>query len=119
MRISDWSSDVCSSDLHAFQQACVLLQGIAVEALVPSGVLGQVEQGERRRLIGTRRSEVETALDGRAGPLAGLAGQARGGYQLDVVIVVLEGAREALRSEERRVGKECGSTCRFRWSPVP
>src|SRR3546814_20788367 len=22
-----------------------------------------------------------------------------------------------LRSEERRVGKECGSTCRYRWSP--
>src|SRR3546814_14753877 len=25
--------------------------------------------------------------------------------------------REEDRSEERRVGKECGSTCRFRWSP--
>src|SRR3546814_15314098 len=25
----------------------------------------------------------------------------------------------ALRSEERRVGKECGSTCRSRWSPYP
>src|SRR3546814_19647369 len=23
------------------------------------------------------------------------------------------------RSEERRVGKECGSTCRSRWSPYP
>src|SRR3546814_14314376 len=23
------------------------------------------------------------------------------------------------RSEERRVGKECVSTCRYRWSPVP
>src|SRR3546814_11767225 len=27
--------------------------------------------------------------------------------------------REGLRSEERRVGKECGSTCRSRWSPYP
>src|SRR3546814_12931376 len=26
--------------------------------------------------------------------------------------------REARRSEERRVGKECVSTCRSRWSPV-
>src|SRR3546814_14453408 len=25
----------------------------------------------------------------------------------------------AMRSEERRVGKECVSTCRSRWSPVP
>src|SRR3546814_7081932 len=24
-----------------------------------------------------------------------------------------------LRSEERRVGKECVSTCRYRWSPYP
>src|SRR3546814_20327302 len=24
---------------------------------------------------------------------------------------------QQLRSEERRVGKECGSTCRYRWSP--
>src|SRR3546814_15812446 len=28
-----------------------------------------------------------------------------------------EGDDVPLRSEERRVGKECGSTCRFRWSP--
>src|SRR3546814_15427603 len=27
------------------------------------------------------------------------------------------GALQGLRSEERRVGKECGSTCRSRWSP--
>src|SRR3546814_16561026 len=29
------------------------------------------------------------------------------------------GSRRALRSEERRVGKECVSTCRSRWSPYP
>src|SRR3546814_14997852 len=29
------------------------------------------------------------------------------------------GGLEALRSEERRVGKECVSTCRSRWSPYP
>src|SRR3546814_11766232 len=27
--------------------------------------------------------------------------------------------QDALRSEERRVGKECVSTCRSRWSPFP
>src|SRR3546814_19041951 len=25
----------------------------------------------------------------------------------------------ATRSEERRVGKECVSTCRYRWAPIP
>src|SRR3546814_17179687 len=29
----------------------------------------------------------------------------------------IDGERPALRSEERRVGKECVSTCRSRWSP--
>src|SRR3546814_3460836 len=35
------------------------------------------------------------------------------------VLVLLEGAdhRHGARSEERRVGKECVSTCRSRWSP--
>src|SRR3546814_16879751 len=32
-------------------------------------------------------------------------------------LVVLLGAGVAARSEERRVGKECVSTCRSRWSP--
>src|SRR3546814_16091613 len=35
------------------------------------------------------------------------------GYWVDDVVA----ASRALRSEERRVGKECVSTCRSRWSP--
>src|SRR3546814_7024939 len=34
-----------------------------------------------------------------------------------VVIVILSRPRPTWRSEERRVGKECVSTCRSRWSP--
>src|SRR3546814_20265471 len=34
-----------------------------------------------------------------------------------MVGIVVAGGREQLRSEERRVGKECGSTCRSRWVP--
>src|SRR3546814_4136884 len=59
MRISDWSSDVCSSDLPLKNWLCV-----------------------------TKPC------------LAGIYGYSRGS-----------------RSEERRVGKECVSTCRSRWSP--
>src|SRR3546814_11137089 len=33
------------------------------------------------------------------------------------VHAVLNGKKELVRSEERRVGKECVSTCRSRWSP--
>src|SRR3546814_1576664 len=67
MRISDWSSDVCSSDLRtpgalAFEGACILFP-------------------------------VNRALaSGRDRPAT-------------------------IRSEERRVGKECVGTCRSRWSP--
>src|SRR3546814_2410892 len=37
--------------------------------------------------------------------------------QLAQMASVLLGADPLQRSEERRVGKECGSTCRSRWSP--
>src|SRR3546814_17101577 len=35
----------------------------------------------------------------------------------DILQHRLDGEQVALRSEERRVGKECVSTCRSRWSP--
>src|SRR3546814_6770939 len=78
MRISDWSSDVCSSDLSA-REASV------------SGHVGWTVDGG----------------SGRSGPSSQGAG-AR--VKADL------GCR-AVRSEERRVGKECVSTCRYRWSP--
>src|SRR3546814_11325609 len=63
-----------------------------------------------------------TAVGGRdrpqhdaAGPVLQLAGDAPGELLADAV-----GARDGrlvLRSEERRVGNECVSTCRSRWSP--
>src|SRR3546814_5644156 len=71
MRISDWSSDVCSSDL-----------------------LG----------------ELVTSTGADALDLDVLAG---------VLLAAVESASadEKERSEARRVGKECVSTCRYRWSP--
>src|SRR3546814_7982314 len=72
MRISDWSSDVCSSDL--FVPDCIQL------------------------------------TPGKADEFKWLPPTC--GYRL-----VSEGKDLPLRSEERRVGKECVSTCRSRWSP--
>src|SRR3546814_4788373 len=79
MRISDWSSDVCSSDLRCW----------CSDALPPA------------------RARLETAppRDDRGVPDAP---RLRG---------VRVPALPQDRSEERRVGKECGSTCRSRWSP--
>src|SRR3546814_5175547 len=83
MRISDWSSDVCSSDLRQ-----VFHHAAAVEDLVLADQLVLAAREE------FRRSAVERQHDLAARLIAG-----------------------TLRSEERRVGKECVSTCRSRWSP--
>src|SRR3546814_11075269 len=46
-----------------------------------------------------------------------VANNRRGGIFQAVLAVALGTAAHVLRSEERRVGKECVSTCRSRWSP--
>src|SRR3546814_21031305 len=90
MRISDWSSDVCSSDLGAFTDLFDFCGRVdkrlcnrrVIEALVKAGAFDALD-------------------DRRSTPFASV------GNAMDV----------AERSEERRVGKECVSTCRSRWSP--
>src|SRR3546814_18740432 len=98
MRISDWSSDVCSSDLLTDHPVCplgVLFFGRPQLTLVDeldrlvAGGLGKAEQG---------RAPATYRLIPR--PKTALAGK----------------AVEMLRSEERRVGKECDSTGRYWWS---
>src|SRR3546814_5988806 len=103
MRISDWSSDVCSSDLRR----CLLQpeeHGDDVHLQLPPGSNGEPEvhaaaEGSRREI---RRG---TVLFPRSGVVRGLHQGAR----------TLRVIRE--RSEERRGGKECVSTCRSRGSP--
>ena len=38
-------------------------------------------------------------------------------YEIDPDLVAVLDEIEEIRSEERRVGKECGDECRSRWSP--
>src|SRR3546814_9706051 len=86
MRISDWSSDVCSSDLGR-----------------PRSAKSLHTARNRTRIGGIRTNRAAAARRART-----------------TTIVVREGSRPAAaeeRSEERRVGKECVSTCRSRWSP--
>src|SRR3546814_12924242 len=85
MRISDWSSDVCSSDLPSY---------------VRFEVVAYTETGKKATLCGLPDG---TWLPGN-GVLTGDAAQA----VMDLACSV--------RSEERRVGKACVSTCRSRWS---
>src|SRR3546814_2305226 len=86
MRISDWSSDVCSSDLLV-RRTDSSGNGIAF-----------AYDGGRLTLIRDAASQQELRLS-----YAQVNGLTR--------------AERLERSEERRVGKECVSTCRSRRSP--
>src|SRR3546814_3091852 len=79
MRISDWSSDVCSSDL-----------------VIRPDHGPEIMAAPIRWLASRQSSEVSGMRVSAASWVAELPGD---------------------RSEERRVGKECVSTCRSRWSP--
>src|SRR3546814_7675270 len=104
-RISDWSSDVCSTDLtllliHSFcvagrsrHTSCALVTGVQTCAL-PIWLLGG-----QRRAAGLRVEPHHL----RARVLRS--------------VLLPRDLRPDPRSEERRVGKECVSTCRSRWSP--
>src|SRR3546814_14899701 len=94
MRVIDWSSDVCSSDLKLSAHVEILrivlflaredvsAPAIALILILNSKIRGQV-LSQAAGNIGLRRNCIVVSL---------------------------------ARSEERRVGKECVSTCRSRWS---
>src|SRR3546814_16631409 len=99
MRISDWSSDVCSSDLVLHP----LLEGVADRRVVVQRVAAV--------LLPRRR------VQGQVGPGEFVGNSEIGIDLLEVCGGVLQAPEPRIRSEERRVGKECVSTCRSRWSP--
>src|SRR3546814_19385558 len=96
MRISDWSSDVCSSDLPAAADADE----------------DRVEIGRLAREFHSQRSLPRHRFDVVIGRDISLALHLGLPPRLELGI-----ERRAFRSEKRRVGKECVSTCRSRWSP--
>src|SRR3546814_15502306 len=99
MRISDWSSDVCSSDL------------ITLRPLSPVHGWARTLADGTLELRWTRRARGAWLWsDGVDAPLHEQSER----YQVGFGPVA---APVALRSEERRVGKECVSTFRSRWSP--
>src|SRR3546814_3268170 len=94
MRISDWSSDVCSSDLS--------LALVDQVACIPDTLIKD-EHGQKIRDSSARydtiaREYVELPVHDQA----------------ETLIVT---GTNASRTAERRVGKECDSTCRSRRSP--
>src|SRR3546814_10154535 len=87
MRISDWSSDVCSSDLAKIQHGCIVMGGARRQigiASIGKQIGGEIERPEPASQAVAQRG-------------------------------VVFNNKNSHRSEERRVGKECVSTCRSRW----
>src|SRR3546814_13436280 len=121
MRISDWSSDVCSSDLGV-DVALDHLTGLldrAREAGTP--VVHVRHKGQPGSLfdLDQARGAIHPAVAPREGELVidkGLP-NAFAGTALHEELDKLGRRDLIVRSEERRVGKECVSTCRSRWSP--
>src|SRR3546814_17664630 len=109
MRISDWSSGVCSSDLAQRD----LRAGLAAPDDRGHAVVGDAGaqlQAERAQVLGDLARGALLAV-GQLGVGVAVAAPVD-----DLLLQLLRGGRD-LRSEERRVGKECVSTCRSRWSP--
>src|SRR3546814_20962255 len=96
MRISDWSSDVCSSDLRIMTDI--------------RAVLDQIEDHEKDLL--EQRSAQATKL-------AGFTFDAitYGTIASFLLLGLIGFMVSRSRSEERRVGQDGVSTCRSRWSP--
>src|SRR3546814_18100807 len=98
MRISDWSSDACSSDLLCDGPASLIssLGGLSQHCLLAS-------------------------LDQHPDPMARYSPVLSANLSLDNgpvrVDLGISAQRQGFRSEARRVGKECVRTCRSRWSP--
>src|SRR3546814_12896822 len=106
MRISDWSSDVCSSDLPTG-----LPEDLGMRAFIFTDV-GSVWN------LDQDGPEVRDASSIRAS--LGIGTEfvtAFGRIRVDLAEPFIKEDFDKTRSEERRVGKECVSTCRSRWSP--
>src|SRR3546814_12270356 len=89
MRISDWSSDVCSSDLK-----------IAAGEISSVHITVNTLNGDRIHTNTLNANKITT-----------------NSIFSNTLYLGSASADNQLRSEERRVGKECVGTCRSRWSP--
>src|SRR3546814_11689991 len=118
MRTSDWSSDVCSSDLLA--QSCDARLSSDNEGVPDSLRMRLYRTDPAGRLLGPLKAThygvgdvglLSTGIVAASAPGRGAVLTNRPVERPDAF------DKTDFRSEERRVGKECVSTCRSRWSP--
>src|SRR3546814_14241000 len=107
MRISDWSSDVCSSDLKSTAVLRMLRSRLPeqIPLIGVGGILGGADAATKMA-AGANLVQLYTGL------------VYRGPELVAECVEAMRRRKEApSRSEERRVGKECVSTGRSRWTP--
>src|SRR3546814_12990689 len=108
MRISDWSSDVCSSDLFRAQNEAVdaafpqLVDTLTIALDAPDALAAEAAAGRLAAALAAQPAVAQSVFLPQGGPF----------FRQNGLLYL-----SAVRSEERRVGKACVSTCRSRWSP--
>src|SRR3546814_19099719 len=99
MRISDWSSDVCSSDLTAKESDKTVVSENSQKIEI---ILTSIKPDKKISVLKAVKSLLNLGLK----------------ESKEIVENLPHKIKETtIRSEERRVGKECVRTCRSRWWP--
>src|SRR3546814_13481833 len=117
MRISDWSSDVCSSDLCGGFDIDLIAIEPDLAVARPIGRIDLQREAEARIIGIAEDREESTKGVGLGRRKTGPEGITPRGICGDAPILLDIGIADdlgGLRSEERRVGQECVSTCRTR-----
>src|SRR3546814_19315465 len=124
MRISDWSSDVCSSDLLSINE---IYRWIRSDFYIrdenrPFDYIYSTDIVFDGQPNTQRHTNMIAAFDPTSEiPLLNWSAHFKIVAQANTILSRVESAsmtdeqKALFRSEERRVGKECVSTCRFRW----
>src|SRR3546814_16662463 len=122
MHISDWSSDVCSSDLimalgfrHAFQAGISFGKD---DMVIPDSKTAMVD--ETKALVADYEQQYQDGLITQQEKYNKVIDAwSRCGDQVANAMMdeIRAQPKDPQRSEERSVGKGCVSTCRSRWSP--
>src|SRR3546814_3252864 len=111
MRISDWISDVCSSDLKLIGSFSLKAPDIPIVSTVTGSWLTDEEASNpaywaKQARVTVNYSSAIQFIENEKKPI-----------YLEIGIGSVCSTFVRQRSEERRVGKECVSKCRSRWSP--
>src|SRR3546814_13828182 len=113
MRISDWSSDVCSSDLAWLKESEGRLARFVRLNPLNSGLV----DADLDAVIGAGADALVLSKAEGAASVQALAAKLQG-FQIPILPIATETPAAIFqRSEERRVGKECGSKFQYGWLP--